>query len=386
MSAGLAGAASSATGNAAAPGAKPARRAALFLPSLDGGGVERTFVTIALGLAARGIAAEMVLARAEGELLSVLPPEQRVIDLGARKTATSLPGLLGYLRSRPPDTLLTSMNAAVVALVAKRFFLPETRVVVHYGSTFSKEFRLAPPARRAMLRALRRLLPAADLVFTGSRGAAADLGREVPGIGSKLRAIRLPVADVERVAGGPPPRHPWFGGSGPPVVVAMGRLDAGKDYETLIRAFAELRRHRRARLVVLGEGPLRGVLESRVRALDLSDSVDLPGFVPEPHAYVARARVFAHSSKFEGFGQALVEALACGTPVVSTDCAHGPAEILGGGKWGRLVPVGDWRAMAAALMAVLDTPPPRASLVARGRAFSMNALADRYVAALFPAS
>ncbi len=371
------------TGGAAA--APKLRRAALFLPSLEGGGAERGFVTLAPALSRRGVAVDFVLARAEGPFLRLVSPQQRVVDLGARMTATSLPGLLGYLKNERPDVLMASMHAIVVALAAKKFFQPEVRVLAHYASTFSEEFRRVAPKGRAMMRTLRRLLPAADVVAAHSRGAAEDLAGQVPAVRSRVRVLHPPVAGPAEAGSGPPPRHPWFEELGPPVVVSVGRLDAGKDHETLIRAFAELRRRRHARLLVLGEGPLRGALESMGRELRIADWVDFPGFVARPLAYVARASVLAHSSRFEAFPLALVEALACGTPVVSADCPHGPAELLEQGKWGRLVPMGDWRAMAAALLATIEAPPPRAALVERAKAFSADALADRYLDAMFPA-
>lgn len=356
------------------------RKAAWFLPSLDGGGAERTCVAIGSWLVDQGAAVDIVLARARGPVLALVPSQVRVVDLGARKTATSLPGLLEYLRREQPEVVVSSLNASVVALAAKRFFLPRQRVVSYYASVFSEEFRHGPPKTRLMMRAFRRLLPAADAVVVGSRGAEQDLARLAPDIASRLKVVRRPV-DVERLDA--PPAHPWFQAPGPPIVVSVGRLDAGKDFATVIRAFGEVRRRGPARLVVLGEGPLRGALEALVRDLKLEGSVHLPGFVANPLAYMAHAQVFAFGSRFEGFARVVVEALACGTPVVSADCPHGPAEILGGGKWGRLVPVGDWRAMAGAVLAAMEDPPPPVFLQQRARAFSSEALGPRWAEAIF---
>ena len=234
-----------------------------------------------------------------------------------------------------------------------------------------------------MTRALRRLLPAADAVVASSRGAAEDLCACVPGIREKTQTIWNCI-DAPKNISRAPVRHPWFQGPGPPIVLSVARLDAGKDHQTLLRAFSEVRKRRPARLVVLGEGPLRASLESLARRLGIDDSVDFPGFRTNPYGYMARAQVFALASTFEGLSLAIIEALASGTPVVSTDCPHGTAEILEGGKWGRLVQVGDWQSMAKAILAVIESPPAPGPLIDRARSFSLDAVAPRWLAALFP--
>lgn len=299
----------------------------------------------------------------------------------ARKTVASLPGLLDYLRREQPEVIVASLNAAVVALAAKRFFLPRQRVVAHYSSTFSGERRVGGLQTRLMMRPLRRLLPTADLVIVDSAGAGGDLARAVPKAASKIHVVWPPVNAEGAVDD--PPAHPWFQAPGPPIVVSAGRLVAAKDFATLIRAFGEVRRRTPARLLLLGEGRDRGVLEALVRDLGLVGAVDLPGFVAAPMAYVARAQVFAFASPVEGMGRVIPEALACGTPIVSTDCPHGPSEALGAGKWGRLVPVGDWRAMADAILATLEDPPDPSFLQRRGRAFSQETVGRRWAELLF---
>ncbi len=352
-----------------------------FLPSLDGGGAERSLLTVASWLAEQGIAVDFLLARARGPLLPLVPSRVRIVDLGARKTVASLPGLLDYLRREQPEVIVPSLNASVVALAAKRFFLPRQRVVAHYASTFSGELRVGQLQTRIMMRPLRRLLPAADLVLVDSAGAGRDLARAAPKVASKVHVV-WPTVNTEGAVDDPP-AHPWFQAPGPPIVVSAGRLVAAKNFATVIRAFGEVRRRTPARLLLLGEGPERRVLEALVRDLGLVGAVDLPGFVADPLPYMARAQVFAFASPVEGMGCVIPEALACGTPVVSTDCPHGPSEALGAGRWGRLVPVGDWRAMADAILATLEDPPDPSFLQRRGRAFSPEAMGRRWTALLF---
>jgi glycosyltransferase involved in cell wall biosynthesis len=178
-----------------------------------------------------------------------------------------------------------------------------------------------------------------------------------------------------------PPPHPWFAESWPPIVLGVGRLRHQKNFPALIDAFAAVKRVRDARLVILGEGPERAALESRVRAHGLEHSVALPGFVDNPYACMARAAVFVLSSAWEGLPTVLIESLAVGTPVVSTDCESGPREILRDGALGALVPVGDVHALARAITRVLagERVLPSAESL---RPFMLDTVLDNFQRAL----
>ncbi len=180
--------------------------------------------------------------------------------------------------------------------------------------------------------------------------------------------------------------HPWFEPGQPPVVLGVGSLTRQKDFATLLRAFAMVRGKRSARLVILGEGEDRATLESLAAELGVKGDVALPGWVANPYAWMARAGVFVLSSQWEGFGLVLAEALACGTPVVSTDCPSGPAEILEGGRHGRLVPMQDSAAMAAAILDTLDSTSDCEALRRRGHDFSLEKVCAQYLRLMFPGS
>jgi glycosyltransferase involved in cell wall biosynthesis len=167
-----------------------------------------------------------------------------------------------------------------------------------------------------------------------------------------------------------------------PVVLAAGRLERQKDFPTLLRAFALLRAERPVRLVVLGEGAWRERLAALAATLGVAADVDLPGFQPNPYPFLARTRVFALSSRWEGSPNVLTEAMALGTPVVATDCPSGPREILADGRYGPLVPMGDAPALAAALARALDEPLPSAVLKGAVRDYSAIESARRYLALL----
>ncbi|MCG8345898.1 MAG: glycosyltransferase [Chlorobiales bacterium] len=178
-----------------------------------------------------------------------------------------------------------------------------------------------------------------------------------------------------------PLAHPWFYPGEPPVILGVGRLVQQKDFPLLIRAFSRLRKRREARLMILGEGPLRPELEALVETLDLKKDISLPGFIANPYAYMRCSALFILSSRWEGFGNVLVEAMACGTPVVSTDCPSGPSEILENGKWGRLVPVGDVNAMAFAMESALIEPSTHDTAM-RAADFSVEQAISSYIQVL----
>lgn len=354
-------------------------RAAFFLPSLAGGGAERATIDIAAGLARRGLAVDMVLARAEGPFIDLFPEGVRRVDLGG-KVGASLPGLLRYLRRARPGALVSCLfHANAAALAARALLGGKVAVAVRQANDFAAEYAASGFRDRAGMRLERRLLRFADAVVANSQAMAETLARDLPRIARRVRFIRAPVVgpDLPRLAAAPA-GHPWFDGGGPPVVLSVGRLAPQKGHRTLLHAFAKLRESRPARLAVLGEGPERPALEALARELGIAGDVALPGFRINPFAWMSRASVFALSSSFEGCPNALVQAMACGAPVVSADCPTGPGEILEGGKWGRLVPVGDPAALAAAIRDTLDAPAPPELLKARAGAWSAEASVDRY--------
>lgn len=341
-------------------------RVALFLPSLNGGGAERILLTLAGVFAERGVAVDLVLASAAGAYIDEVPPSIRVVDLGCRRVITSLPRLVGYLRQERPAVLLTTMSHAnVVGLWARRLAGVSTRVVVREANTLSVATERGRGRNRLLPMLARRYYPWADEIVAVSQGVADDLVELTDLPPDKVRVLHNPVVTPElALRAAEPLDHPWFAAGAAPVVLGVGRLSQQKDFPNLIRAFAAVRSKREARLVILGEGPERRRLESLVEELGIGADTLLPGFVSNPFSYMARAGVFVLSSAWEGMPGVLIQAMACGVPVVATDCESGPREALAGGKYGRLVPVGDHRALAEAIVASLGSPhralPPEA--------------------------
>lgn len=347
---------------------------------MAGGGAERGALKLAEGLARRGFEVDLVLASATGPRLDEIPAEVRLVDLGARRVLSSLPGLVRYLRREKPQGLASVLDHAnVVALWARRLGRYPGRVVVIEQNTLSEAARNGKSRRdRMMPWMVRRFYPWADYVVGVSEGVSDDLGRLVSLPPERLRVIFNPIVapDIEELARAPVD-HEWFE-DGSAVFVAAGRLRPQKDFPTLLRAFSKVRAKRPARLLILGEGPERGRLEALVQELEIASDVSLPGATTNPYAYMARSTAFILSSRWEGLPTVLIEAMSCGAPVIATDCPSGPREILADGRYGELVPVGDPDALAAAMLKALDgkiARPPEESW----RPYGIDAVVDEYL-------
>ena len=345
------------TTGAVTPTPQHAKRVAVYLPSLAGGGAERMFLILARGLARRGWSVDLVVADATGPLLPEVPEDVRLVGLGASHVTTSVLPLARYLRRRRPDAVLTAMShanlAAIAAVAISRI---DTRLVVtehQHLSTF-----LAGPAtlRARTFPVLMHLLyPYAAEVVAVSEGVADDMAHRAKLPRSSILVEKNPIRIEElRALGAAAPEHPWFGEGEPPVVLGVGRLTRQKDFGTLVRAFRQVRDGRRVRLMLLGEGEDRRMLEGLIAELGLTHDVQIMGFVPNPYPYFQAASLFVLSSLWEGLPTVLLEAMAFGLPIVSTDCPSGPDEILAGGRLGALVPTENPDALARAMIVALS--------------------------------
>jgi glycosyltransferase involved in cell wall biosynthesis len=379
---------------------------------------------LASELLARRHRVDLVVGQAKGPLMTNLPPGIRLFELERSNPVSSrlvvlladpgglmamlrpillsprLPdvmlytaGLASYLRHQKPDAMVAATRLInVVAVCAARLAGGSTRVVVSEHNPPSLALAGSRCWRRRYLPALMaRTYQFADAIVAVSRGVAADLV-ELTGLPpGRVKTIYNPVIseDITQMAR-MPLSHPWFAPGQPPVILGAGRLVDQKDFPTLIRAFARLRRQRPARLVILGAAKddvatdvARAALVQSAALHGVSDDVVLPCFTSNPFAFMARAAAFVLSSRYEGLPTVLIEALACGCPVVSTDCPGGVHEILAGGRFGKLVPVGDESAMAEAILWTLDRPPDPNRLIARAQLFSGAAAANAYLTTLF---
>lgn len=400
--------------------ARSVNRLAFLLPDLGGGGVQKNTLTIAKGLVALGFPVDLVICSDQGPLHCQVPEHINLVRLNAEplwtarfkvlsagkdywpallqpvlltrkpsRTLPFLPALADYLRTVQPAALLSAtVHLNVEAALAKQMSGATTRLIATQSHQFSKWHQVSGEWRRQhILRLARKAYAAADEVVAVSQGVADDLAAYLELPASRIKVIHNPVVTPELIEGmHKPVDHPWFKPGEPPVILSVGRPGRQKDFTTLLHAFAKVREQTPARLLILGEAcdpnkkqRRKSELLALAEELGIETAIDFQGFVHNPYTYMANAAIFVLSSRYEGFGNVLAEALACGCPVVSTDCPSGPAEILQNGAVGTLVPVGDAQAMAAAILASLAHPVDRDLLRARGSEFALDPIARRYV-------
>ncbi len=355
-----------------------------ILASFSGeGGVERMVLNLVNALAERGLHIDLLLIKTRSRHLDEVHPAVNRIDLGTRHTATSLIPLTRYLRRiRPPCLLAAKDRAGRMAVIARALAgASNTRLVLRLGTNLTAAF--AHKSRwRLFLRQLpiRLLYPHIDRIIAVSEGVRQDT-LAISGVDQeKVVVVRNPVITSRMIeAASAPAPHPWENGSEDPLILAVGRLTLQKDFATLLRAFADLRKHRPCRLVILGDGRQRENLLTLSNELGIDKALALPGFTTNPYSYMKRADLFVLSSRWEGSPNVLTEAMALGTPVVSTDCPSGPSELLDRGRIAPLVPVGDWKALSQAMLSVLDNPPESTLLRESVEEYNAHRSAGRYL-------
>jgi glycosyltransferase involved in cell wall biosynthesis len=357
------------------------RSLAIYVPDLSGGGLERLQLDLAPVFMAAGYEVTFVLNTARGALVDQVPPGAHVEALNVRRQILALQPLRRYLNSAHPDIVLVhTEHTAIIALWARALSRSRrTKIITCQHNTVSEQSQRRGWQFRIVIGLMRAFLDWSDRIVAVSAGVADDLARSCGIPRERISVIYNGVVGssfAEKSAA--PLDHPWFG-AGRRVIVAAGRFVAQKDFASLIKAFALVTRQRDVRLVLLGEGPLRAELDALAQSLGVAERIEMPGFRANPLPYFRRAAVVVVSSRYEGFAMVLAEALACGSPVVSTACPHGPAEILEHGRYGRLTPVADPDALALAILATLDGPLPRSDLEHRGQSFTISASAKGYL-------
>jgi glycosyltransferase involved in cell wall biosynthesis len=391
---------------------------AVYFNKLPRGGAQRATLTVISALVDRVQQIDLVLAKREGGFIDEVPAGVRVVELGKsnRRSAMrevralwrpfrfglalhrlffgrlpgatrALPQLIDYLRRERPDVILTTLrecNFVVLWAVARAG--TGTRVVLREANHFSAQLQDERHQSPGMFYDLAKAwYPRADAIIAVSKGVADDLVQTLS-LDPKLVQVVHNAVDTKRVAAAlrDGPDHPWFSTEAPPIILGVGRLEPQKNWGLLLDAVAILAQARPIRLILLGEGTERAKLEAKVAKLGLSDIVALAGEVANVFPYMARAAVLVLASRYEGFPNVLLEALACGSRVVSTRCPSGPEEILDGGRYGRLVPVDDAGALAEAIEGTLEEPPNAALGMQRAQDFGLGRMADRYLSILLP--
>jgi glycosyltransferase involved in cell wall biosynthesis len=363
------------------------RRIAVFFTSLDVGGTPRAMLRLMEGFVKAGFTVDAVVVRAFGSFLDKIPEGVNLVDLGAGRTLTSIPSFIQYLRKNKPDVVLSAlMHVNLAAIIARMLSGTSPRLVISERSNLTeKKIHAIHIWDKISIPLINIFYPLADAIITVSLDASKDLIESTKLDPEKVITIYnpIPVDEIQR-ASTEKNEHPWFSNHEIPVILAVGRLSPPKDYPTLINTFNILHERKRVRLIIVGEGEERQRIERVVKSSPFSEDILLFGRSENPFPYMAKANVFVLSSAWEGFPNVLVEALACGATVVSTNCHSGPSEILQDGKYGRMVPVGDAQALAKAIELSLDHPFPAEQGISRARDFSVEKAIRKYLGVLFP--
>ncbi|EAR23079.1 glycosyltransferase [Nitrococcus mobilis] len=361
------------------------RRLAVMCSFSGQGGVERMMMNLLEGFAARGCRVDLLALGEPRAALNHLPAGVTHVDLGVRHSTLAVPALARYLRRHRPAAMLVAKDRAIrSAALARRLAGVSTRLIGRLGTNLSASLEgQSRLKRQGRYLPMRWCYPMVDAVVAVSEGVAQDI-RRITGLSvERTPVIHNPVVTAGlRASARQPLDHPWFRHGEPPVVLGVGRLTRQKDFPTLMRAFARLRRVRPCRLFILGEGRQRAQLQALTEALGVAADVQMPGAVANPYAYLQRAALFVLASIWEGSPNALTEALALGTPVVATDCPSGPREILADGRYGPLVPVGASEALARAMAAVLERPLAPQRLQEAASDYTVEASAAAYLRVL----
>ena len=348
---------------------------AFFIPTLGGGGAERNIINFIKNFDKKKYEVSLVLGERKGELLSEIPKGISTINFGTINSFKIFFRLIKYFQTTEADIFISTFpRFNIISLLAKIFSKTKIKIIVIEQSTISllplvaKTFIDRIISRFCLPYFVRLIYPMADAIVCVSKGVADDLSKFIPHQKSRIKVIYNPIIDKriyqlakEQVI------NQWFSDSKIPVILSAGRLIKAKDYPNFLKAAKLVLQEKVARFVVLGEGIEKIKLENIAKKLGISDNIVFLGFQKNPYKYMKNADVFVLSSFKEGFGNVIVEAMACGVPIISTDCKSGPSEIIKNGENGILVPIRDPKALSMAILKLLDNPSLRQKFSQNGK-------------------
>lgn len=366
------------------------KKIALLVPCLGGGGAERMMANLTKGLADREFDIDLVLFRKEGIHLNIIPPSVNIIDLKIDRALFSFWKISRYLKKNKPDAMISTLSRVnIAAVIAKKITGVRTRIILREANTFSIYTKISSGlADKLIYYSARIFYRWADKIVAVSGGVADDLLAELKLEESKVRVIYNPVVDEDLFnKAAEKPELEYFVNKTCPVIMAAGRIAPQKDFPTLIKAFNEVLKEKKCNLVIFGSANVEEggspkefeTVESLINEFGIKDKVFFPGYEKNIFRYFKNADLFVLSSQAEGLPGVLIQAIACGCPVVSTDCPSGPSEVLDNGKYGSLVKVGDYKSLANEMLKTLENPLKPEVLIERSKDFSTDKSVNQYL-------
>ncbi|KIO70371.1 glycosyltransferase [Caldibacillus thermoamylovorans] len=359
------------------------KKISFFIPTLSAGGIEANTIRLAKGFLRDGYQVDLVVSNSQGDYKERIPSEISIIDFDCKGIISTLPKLINYIKAKKPSVLISASEGAnIVASISKLFVRKTlTKIIISIRTHLTTEYKETSSKKKRLLPILSRLFyPKVDGIVAVSKGVAEDAAEFLNIPIQRMNVIYNPIVDdsietlsVENVD------HPFFIDDRDfPIILGAGRLTKQKDFKTLLYAFKEVRSLIRCKLIIIGEGEERERLEALIKELGISEDTELTGFVQNPYSYMKNADLFVLSSAWEGFGNVIVEAMATGTNVVSTNCPSGPSEILDNGTYGELVEVGDYKTLSESIIKALKKPKSQDILKSRANYFSVTTALNQY--------
>lgn len=357
---------------------------ALYLPSMNSGGAEKVSSSLANFFIKEGFKVDLLLTKKTGIFLTLLDDNINVVELSGKRVALDIIPLLNYLKRSSPRVIISSMTHCNLLLsIAAVLFKKDCKYIGVEHTNFSQAIYDHPYFKRVLIKTLiKNLYSQLDGIISVSSGVKSDFILHFPKLEHKIEVIYNPF-DLKFIRNEALKNcaHIWLQPDRAyKTILSIGRLTDAKDYKNLIKAIKIVSKTLNTRLIILGEGELEDDLKSYILSNNLSDVINMAGFVANPFSYLSRADVYVLSSKHEGLPSSLIEALICNTPIVSTDCPSGPSEVLQDGEWGDLVPVGDSEALSQAIINVLSKQKSKLDTSDRALDFSVNNIGNKYIA------
>jgi glycosyltransferase involved in cell wall biosynthesis len=356
------------------------KRTYIFTIGTSNGGPGRAILKIGEGLINSGINVKFVVINADKRYKNIIPAGANYHELSANTTPMQIMELKNYIQENKIKTILSFSNKAnLMSLLSVKMSNAPTRVIIRTGYTTNKEVRDSQKwTKKWVLPSLmERLYPKADHIIVELEQMKAELLKTIDAPESKIDVIYNPIPPQLNRKSKRELDHPYYNQDQYPTILGVGRLTDQKNFSSLIKSFDIVNSQRESRLVILGEGEKRQDLEELVNKLYLENRVSMPGFVDNPYKYMDKSDVFVLSSRYEGSVNVLIEALACECSIVSTDCPHGPSEILEGGKWGKLVQLNSIQKLSEAILDSIDSQ--QTPVEVRSNRFSLDNIVEQYV-------